>query len=163
VGEVGEVWTRNPDGHRAYYRDAEATARQWADGWLHTGDLGRLDADGYLYIVGRKKEVIVRGGMNVHADDVEAVLQAHPDVIEAAVVGVPHAVLGEEVAAYLVLEPGSATTADAVIDFAGRNLADYKVPRRVAVVPALPRNASGKVVKARLAAEAAREYGIAGR
>ena len=151
TGEVGEVWTRNPAGHREYYRDPEATARQWAGGWLHTGDLGHLDADGYLYIVGRKKEMIVRGGMNVYADDVEAVLQAHPDVVEAAVVGIPHAVLGEDVAAYVVLRPGSGTTAEGVVEFAGRNLADYKVPRRVVVVGELPRNASGKVVKARLA------------
>ena len=89
TGEVGEVLTRNPGGHREYYQDPEATARQWAGGWLHTGDLGHLDADGYLYIVGRKKEMIVRGGMNVYADDVEAALQAHPDVVEAAVVGHP--------------------------------------------------------------------------
>ena len=114
----GEVLTRNPGGHREYYRDADATARQWADGWLHTGDLGRLDADGYLYIVGRKKEMIVRGGMNVYADDVEAVLQAHPDVVEAAVVGIPHDVLGEDVAAWVVLRPGSEATAESVVDFA---------------------------------------------
>ena len=153
TGEVGEVLTRNPDGHREYYRDPEATARQWAGGWLHTGDLGRLDADGYLYIVGRKKEMIVRGGMNVYADDVEAVLQAHPDVLEAAVVGVPHDVLGEDVAAYVVLRPGTPTTPETVIEFAGRNLADYKVPRRVMAVGELPRNAGGKVVKARLGAD----------
>ena len=107
VGAVGEVLTRNPDGHREYYKDPEATARLWEGGWLHTGDLGYLDADGYLYIVGRKKEMIVRGGMNIYADDVEAALHAHPAVVEAAVVGVPHEVLGEDVAAYVVLRPGS--------------------------------------------------------
>jgi acyl-CoA synthetase (AMP-forming)/AMP-acid ligase II len=154
TGEVGEVLTRNPSGHREYYRDAEATARQWAGGWLHTGDLGRLDAEGYLYIVGRKKEMIVRGGMNVYADDVEAALQAHPDVVEAAVVGIPHDVLGEDVAAWVVLRPGSEATAEAVVDTARRSLADYKVPRRVVVVDELPRNASGKVVKSRLTAAA---------
>ena len=79
----------------------------WDGGWLHTGDLGHLDADGYLYIVGRKKEMVVRGGMNVYADDVEAVLQAHPEVVEAAVVGIPHEVLGEDIAAYVVLRPGA--------------------------------------------------------
>jgi len=154
TGEVGEVLTRNPDGHREYYRDPEATARQWEGGWLHTGDLGHLDADGYLYIVGRKKEMIVRGGMNVYADDVEAALHAHPDVVEAAVVGIPHPVLGEDVAAYIVLRPTSGTTAADVVEFAGRRLADYKVPRRVVVVTELPRNAGGKVVKAELASAA---------
>ena len=98
LGEVGEVITRNPAGHREYYKDPEATARMWEGGWLHTGDLGHLDADGYLTIVGRKKEMIVRGGMNVYTDDVEAALHAHPAVVEAAVVGVPHDVLGEDVA-----------------------------------------------------------------
>ena len=152
TGEVGEVLTRNPGGHREYYRDPAATARQWAGGWLHTGDLGHLDADVYLYIVGRKKEMIVRGGMNVYADDVEAALQAHPDVVEAAVAGIPHAVLGEDVAAWVVLRPGSGATAEAVVDFARQTLADYKVPRRVDVVVELPRNAGGKVVKSHLTA-----------
>jgi len=85
--------------------------------------------------------------MNVYADDVEAALQAHPDVVEAAVVGVPHAVLGEDVAAWVVLRPGAGATAEAVVDFARSTLADYKVPRRVVVVGELPRNAGGKVVK----------------
>ncbi len=151
TGTVGEVLTRNPAGHREYYRDPEATERQWEGGWLHTGDLGHLDAEGYLYIVGRKKEMIVRGGMNVYADDVEAALQAHPDVVEAAVVGIPHDVLGEDVAAYVVLRPGSGTTVVEVIAFAGGRLADYKVPRQVVAVDELPRNAGGKVVKAKLA------------
>ena len=151
TGEVGEVLTRNPGGHREYYRDPEATARQWEGGWLHTGDLGHLDADGYLFIVGRKKEMIVRGGMNVYADDVEAAIHAHPEVIEAAVVGIPHDVLGEDIAAYVVLQPASATTVDELLAFVGQRLADYKVPRRVVVVEALPRNAGGKVVKADLA------------
>jgi acyl-CoA synthetase (AMP-forming)/AMP-acid ligase II len=148
---VGEVLTLNPGGHREYYRDPEATARQWEGGWLHTGDLGRLDAEGYLFIVGRKKEMIVRGGMNVYADDVEAAIHAHPDVVEAAVVGIPHDVLGEDIAAYVVLQPASETTVEELLAFVGQRLADYKVPRRVVVVEALPRNAGGKVVKAALA------------
>ena len=152
VGAVGEVHTRNPDGHREYYKDPAATARLWEGGWLHTGDLGYLDADGYLFIVGRKKEMIVRGGMNIYADDVEAALHAHPAVIEAAVVGVPHEVLGEDVAAYVVLRSGSGITTEELTAFAGGRLADYKVPRRIHVVAELPRNAGGKVVKSRLAA-----------
>jgi acyl-CoA synthetase (AMP-forming)/AMP-acid ligase II len=151
TGEIGEVVTRNPDGHREYYRNPEATARTWEGGWLHTGDLGRLDADGYLYIVGRKKEVVVRGGMNVYADDVEAVLQAHPEVVEAAVVGVPHDVLGEDIAAYVVLRPGATVSTAELQGFAGERLADYKVPRQVHYLPALPRNPGGKVLKSQLA------------
>jgi acyl-CoA synthetase (AMP-forming)/AMP-acid ligase II len=154
TGEIGEVITRNPGGHREYYRTPEATARMWEGGWLHTGDLGYLDADGYLYIVGRKKEMVVRGGMNVYADDVEAVLQAHPEVVEAAVVGIPHEVLGEDIAAYVVLRPGATVSTAELQDFAGERLADYKVPRRVHYLPALPRNPGGKVLKSRLAGAA---------
>jgi acyl-CoA synthetase (AMP-forming)/AMP-acid ligase II len=151
VGEIGEVVTKNPAGHREYYRNPEATARMWEGGWLHTGDLGRLDADGYLYIVGRKKEMVVRGGMNVYADEVEAVLQAHPDVVEAAVVGIPHEVLGEDVAAYVVLRPASTASTAQLRSFAGERLADYKVPRQIHYLPALPRNPGGKVLKSQLA------------
>jgi acyl-CoA synthetase (AMP-forming)/AMP-acid ligase II len=151
VGEIGEVTTRNPKGHREYYRNPEATARMWEGGWLHTGDLGRLDADGYLYIVGRKKEMVVRGGMNVYADEVEAVLQAHPEVVEAAVIGVPHDVLGEDVAAYVALRPEATVSTAELRDFAGERLADYKVPRQIHYLPALPRNPGGKVLKSQLA------------
>ncbi len=150
IGTVGEVLTRNPKGHREYYKDPEATARMWEGGWLHTGDLGYLDREGYLFIVGRKKEVIVRGGLNVYSDDVEAVLQAHPAVVEAAVVGTPHDVLGEDVAAFVVLEPDRGVTADDLLEFARGRLADYAVPRSITCLAELPRNASGKVVKARL-------------
>jgi acyl-CoA synthetase (AMP-forming)/AMP-acid ligase II len=151
-GEVGEVITRNPNGHREYYKDPEATARMWEGGWLHTGDLGYLDAHGYLYIVGRKKEMIVRGGMNVYADDVEAALQAHPLVIEAAVVGVFHDVLGEDVAAYVVIREGETLSSEELQGFAGERLADYKVPRQVTFLAELPRNAGGKVLKSQLTA-----------
>ena len=152
IGSVGEVLTRNPAGHREYFRDPEATARQWDGGWLHTGDLGRLDDEGYLYIVGRKKDVIIRGGMNIYTDDVEAVLQAHPSVVEAAVVGVPHDVLGEDVAAFVVIRPDADLPLDELREFVRARLADYKVPRQVTVVSKLPRTASGKVVRSRLVA-----------
>ncbi len=105
--EVGELLVRNPGREREYFADPEATARTWRDGWLHSGDLARVDADGYLYIVGREKDVIIRGGNNVHAADVEAVLYEHPDVQEAAVAGVAHPVLGEDVGAWVVLGAGA--------------------------------------------------------
>jgi acyl-CoA synthetase (AMP-forming)/AMP-acid ligase II len=149
-GEVGEALLRLPGNHREYYRDPEATASTWDDGWLRTGDLARLDGDGFLYIVGRKKDVIIRGGNNVHAADVEAVLCEHPDVLEAAVVGIPHEVLGEDVAAVVVLAPGTRTTAQQLREHCISRMADYKVPRSIEITDELPKNATGKVLKARL-------------
>jgi len=149
-GETGEIVIRLEGRQREYYRDPEATSGTWKDGWLHTGDLGRMDDDGYLYIVGRKKDVIIRGGNNIHAADVEGVLKDHPGVLDAAVVGIPHQVLGEDVAAFVVLMPGSDATGDELRSHAAERLADYKVPRRIEIVDDLPRNATGKVLKAEL-------------
>jgi acyl-CoA synthetase (AMP-forming)/AMP-acid ligase II len=147
VGEVGEVLLRLPGHERRYYRDPEATGSTWKEGWLHTGDLGYLDTDGFLYISGRKKDVIVRGGNNVHANDVESVLLAHPDIAEAAVIGVPHPVLGEDVVGAVVLHPWATSTADDVVAHCAERLADYKTPRRIELLGSLPRNATGKVLK----------------
>ena len=105
---------RLPGRHREYFDDPEATAERWRDGWLVTGDLGRLDDDGYLYIVGRSKDVIIRGGNNIHAADVEHVLVQHADVAEVAVVGSAHPVLGEDVVAFVVLHPGAVADGDAL-------------------------------------------------
>ena len=149
-GEVGEVLLRMAGREREYYRNPEATAATWQGGWLHTGDLGRLDGDGYLYIVGRKKDVIIRGGNNIHAVDVEAVLHDHPAVVEAAVVGIPHPVLGEDVAAVVVVAPGTTVAVEELREHCAERLADYKVPRRIELADALPRNATGKVLKQEL-------------
>ena len=148
-GEIGEAVLRMDGRQREYYRDPEATAGTWKDGWLHSGDLARIDADGFLYIVGRKKDVIIRGGNNVHAVDIEAVLLDHPSVIEAGVVGVPHDVLGEDVAAVVVVVD-EAVTAEQLRDHCAARLADYKVPRRIEFADELPRNATGKILKEQL-------------
>lgn len=147
AGEIGELVVRNPGREREYFNDDSATAATWRDGWLHSGDLAYLDDDGFLYIVGRQKDVIIRGGNNVHAADVEAVLYEHPAVQEAAVAGVPHAVLGEDVGAWVVLAPGRTATAEELQAFCGERLSDYKVPRAWTFLAELPRNPTGKVVK----------------
>lgn len=150
-GEVGELLVRLPGKRREYYKDDGATAKTWtADGWLRTGDLAYLDDEGFVYIAGRIKDMIIRGGNNVYATDVEAVLLEHPDVREAAVVGIPHPVLGEDIAAFVVPKAGRSCTADDVLAFCAGRLADYKRPRKVWFVEELARNATGKVMKHRL-------------
>ena len=132
--EVGEVRLQMPGRQREYFRDPEATAETWQDGWLVTGDLGKLDEDGYLYIVGRSKDVIIRGGNNVHATDVEHALVQHDAVKEVAVVGAPHPVLGEDVVAFVVLHAGRRADAEELRAFGLEHLADYKVPRQFVFV-----------------------------
>jgi long-chain acyl-CoA synthetase len=149
--EVGELLTRMPGRQREYYKDEAATASTWtADGWLRSGDLGYLDEDGFLYLVGRKKDLIIRGGHNIYPTDVEAVLLEHGDVQEAAVIGVPHPVLGEDVCAFVVVRPGRTLAVDDLLAFCSERLADYKRPRQVHFVDELPRNATGKVMKHQL-------------
>ena len=150
-GEVGELLTRMPGRQREYYKDEAATAATWTeDGWLRSGDLAYLDDDGFLYIAGRKKDMIIRGGNNIYATDIEAVLLEHPSVREAAVVGVPHKVLGEDVGAFVVLRVGESLTAPELSAFCEERLADYKRPRQITFVDELPRNATGKVMKHKL-------------
>jgi len=149
-GEVGELLVSNPGKEREYFNDPEATASAWQDGWLHTGDLARLDEDGYLYVVGRIKDVIIRGGNNVHAGDVETVIAEFPGVQEVAVAGIPHPVLGEDVAAWVVPVPGTTLEESELKEFLAERLSDYKIPRKITIVESLPRNATGKVVKREL-------------
>jgi acyl-CoA synthetase (AMP-forming)/AMP-acid ligase II len=148
TGEVGEVTIRGTGAARSYAGKHAPADDPWVDGWLRSGDLGSLDADGHLWIVGRQKEIIIRGGHNVVPGEVEAALFEHPAVTEAAVSGVAHPVLGEDVAAWVVLRDSTHT--DELRTFLLDRLADYKVPRRITVVTALPRNESGKVMKSRL-------------
>jgi len=150
AGELGRIELHIPGRPREYLDDPGSTAETWVDGWLRTGDIGRLDEEGYLYISGRAKDVIIRGGNNIHAVDVENVIAAHPGVAEVAVVGVPHDVLGEDVVAVLVARPGVALDADDLRAHALEQLADFKVPRRWEFVDELPRNSAGKVLKNQL-------------
>ena len=146
-GTVGEIVTRGDHVMRGYWNDPEATAEAVRDGWLWTGDLGRMDADGYFTIVGRRKEMIIRGGENVYPKEIEEVLHRHPAVAEAAVVGLPDRQWGETVAAFVVLRDGAGPDAGALVDFARQRLAAFKVPSEVRFVEALPKTATGKVRK----------------
>ncbi len=156
-GEPGELWARGPNIMKGYYRDPEASAAVMRPGgWLATGDLARAEPDGAIHIVGRLKELIIRSGFNVFPVEVEAVLNAHPDVVHSAVVG-RSTVTDEEVVAFVELAPGARATAESLRDYAAASLAPYKRPAQVIVLDTLPVAANGKVLKGRLA-ELAREY-----
>jgi long-chain acyl-CoA synthetase len=159
-GEVGELAVRSgPPGRfatlRGYFNRPEETAAAIRDGWFHTGDLARRDADGYLYIVDRKKDMVLSGGFNVYSKEVEAVLATHPSVGEVAVIGVPDEVYGEAVAAFVEPSAAGARDAQALIEHCRAQLAGYKKPKHVFFVDALPRNSTGKVLKNELRAFAA--------
>jgi malonyl-CoA/methylmalonyl-CoA synthetase len=150
-GETGMIEVRGPNLFSGYWKMPRKTAEEMrADGFFITGDLGRVDADGYLHLVGRDKDLIISGGFNVYPREVESRIDALPGVRESAVIGVPHPDFGETVVAVVVPEPGARLTADAVSDGTAADLARFKQPRHVAIVAALPRNAMGKVQKARL-------------
>ena len=157
-GEPGEVCVRGETVMRGYLDDADATAAAFdADGFLHTGDLGVFDADGYLKIVGRIKDMFIVGGFNAYPAEIENLLLGHPEVAQAAVIGVPDERLGEVGMAFLVRRDGSSVTEDEIIAWSRDQMANFKVPRRVAFVDALPINATGKVVKDELRARALTE------
>ncbi|MCB0998248.1 MAG: acyl--CoA ligase [Acidimicrobiales bacterium] len=151
AGEVGEIWLKGPTVIKGYFNLPEATAAAFTDGWFHTGDAGRLDDEGYLYVVDRLKDVVIRGGENIYAAEVEAALYEHPDVTEAAIIGIPHPRLGEEVGAVVRVREGSTLSADDVRAHVGERLAAFKVPSQVWISgDELPRNATGKVLKRQL-------------
>jgi acyl-CoA synthetase (AMP-forming)/AMP-acid ligase II len=151
-GQVGEIAIRGARGPRTYFGTAEAGST-WEDGWLQSGDLGHVDADGFLWLTGRKKEMVIRGGHNIMPGEIEEVLFSHPSVVDAAVAGIPHEVLGEDVAAWVVLSATTDLNVEELRAFLLERLADYKVPRRITVIEALPRNEAGKVLKAQLVSE----------
>ena len=148
---VGELLVRGPNVVKGYWNKPEANAETFVDGWLHTGDLARIDADGFVEIVDRKKDMINRGGENVYCVEVESALAAHPAVLEVAVVGVPDEMMGEKVGAVIVVRPGPAPDANDILEFARTRLADFKVPQYLVMrQEPLARNPGGKVLKALL-------------
>jgi len=148
AGEVGEIEFRGPSVIPGYWEDPEATAEAIdGDGWLATGDLGYLDDDGYLFLVDRKKDLILRGGYSVYPREVEEALYEHPDVLEAAVIGLPDETLGEEVAAIVVVRPGTTPSAEDLQAWAKERVAAYKYPRQVIFVEELPKGPTGKILK----------------
>ncbi len=147
IGAVGELIIRGPGVMKGYLNQPEATAETLRGGWLHTGDLARMDEERYIYIVDRKKEMIIRGGYNVYPREIEEILYTHPDVLEAAVVGVPHPDLGEEVIAVVVLRQGACATPEELIQFVKGRVAPYKYPRRIQLVKELPKSHTGKILR----------------
>ncbi|MEV0666331.1 class I adenylate-forming enzyme family protein [Actinomadura luteofluorescens] len=154
TGEVGELLIKGPNVIKGYWNKPEATAAAFVDGWFHSGDLARLDADGFVYIVDRAKDMLIRGGENIYCAEVEAALYEHPAVADCAVIGVPHQVLGEEVGAVVVPRPGAAVSGRELREFLGGRIAAFKVPAHVWFrEEGLPRNPGGKILKTRLREE----------
>jgi len=148
IGEVGELWCRGPQVVREYWNKPEATAATFVDGWVKTGDLARLDPEGFCYIIDRAKDMLIRGGENIYCIEVENVLYDHPAVMDAALVGIPHKQLGEEPGAVVTLKPGSSATEAELRAFVAERLAAFKVPVKVVFWhETLPRNANGKIMK----------------
>jgi long-chain acyl-CoA synthetase len=153
VGEPGEIIIRGHNVMKGYYKRPEATAEAIRHGWFHTGDIGRRDEEGYLYILDRIKEMILRGGFNVYPREIEEVLMTHPAVSLTAVIGVPHESYGQEVKAFVILKEGVSITEDELIGWCKENMAGYKYPRLVEFRTSLPTTATGKVLKRELLAE----------
>ena len=146
-GEVGEIVLRSDGVMKEYWKKPEETARTMRGGWLHSGDMGRFDEDGWLYIVDRKKEMIIRGGENIYPKELEDVLYAHPKISEVAVIGIPDKKYGEEVMVCFVPDHGAELTSEEIIDYCKQNMASYKIPKYVKSMDYIPKNVIGKVTK----------------
>jgi acyl-CoA synthetase (AMP-forming)/AMP-acid ligase II len=149
-GEAGELLIRGGLAFKEYWNNPEATRKTIVNGWVHTGDVAKMDGEGYLYILDRIKDMINRGGEKIWSLEVENVLYRNPKVLEAVAVGVPDTIFGEEVKAVVVLKPGEKATPEEIQEFCGRHLAKFKVPKYVDFRDILPRNPAGKVIKAKL-------------
>jgi long-chain acyl-CoA synthetase len=153
VGETGELWVRGPNVVKGYWRKPEATKETFIDGWLRTGDIGKLDEEGFLTLVDRAKDMLIRGGENIYCIEVENALFEHPAVVDAAVVGIAHRTLGEEPAAVVTVRPGARANEAELRAFVAERLAAFKVPVKILFRDeVLPRNANGKILKSELRA-----------
>jgi long-chain acyl-CoA synthetase len=150
IGETGEICFKGPQVMMGYYKNPEETAKVLIDGWLYTGDIGFMDADGYVTIVDRKKDMIIASGFNIYPKEIDELLMTHPKVLEVCTIGVPDAYRGENVKTYIVVKPGQTLTEDEVKAFCRDSLAAYKVPKLVAFIDALPKSAVGKILRREL-------------
>ncbi len=149
--EVGELWVKGPNNCKAYWNKPEATAKTYIDGWVVTGDIGRIDEEGFVFLLDRAKDMLIRGGENIYCIEVESALYDHPAIMDAAVVGIPHKVLGEEVGAVVQVKPDMDVTADELRRFTAQKIAAFKVPVDIQIQrDPLPRNANGKIMKSEL-------------
>jgi len=147
-GEVGELWIKGPNVVKGYWHKPEATAQTFTNGWLHSGDLAKIDDEGFVYIVDRAKDMLIRGGENIYCVEVENALYQHPNVMDCTVVGVPHKILGEEVGTVIQLTPGAHLTAEGLQAFLRENLAGFMIPQYFLFKSEpLARNANGKILK----------------
>jgi long-chain acyl-CoA synthetase len=150
LGEEGEVIFKGPQMLQGYYNMPEETENSIRDGWFHTGDIGKLDEDGYLYIVDRKKDMIIAGGYNIYPRDIDEILFEHPKVMEACAVGVPDQYRGETVKAFIVVKPGETLTEEEMNAYCREKLAAYKVPKIYEFIDELPKSAVGKILRRKL-------------
>ena len=152
VNEVGELWVKGPNNCKAYWNKPEATAKTYIDGWVVTGDIGRIDEEGFVFLLDRAKDMLIRGGENIYCIEVESALYDHPAIMDAAVVGIPHKVLGEEVGAVVQVKPEmDVTHGRTARDSSSQKLAAFKVPIEIQIQrDPLPRNANGKIMKSDL-------------
>jgi long-chain acyl-CoA synthetase len=157
-GELGEIVMRGENILKGYYKNPEATANAFRNGWFHTGDVGYRDSEGFFFIVDRKTDMIIRGGENIYPREIDEVLYQHPAVAAAATIGVPDELYGEEVAAFVVLKDGLQVTEEDLINYCAENLADYKCPKSIRIVKDIPKGPTGKLLKRELA----RIYSTAG-
>ena len=160
TGETGEIIIRGHNIMKGYYKKPEANEEAFKGGWFHSGDVGRIDEDGYFYVVDRTKDMIIRGGFNVYPRELEEVLVTHPDVSLAAVIGIPDEEYGEEIMAYVIPKPGKIVNSDQIIGWCKNEMAAYKYPRIVEVVDQFPLGPSGKILKIELRQMAAQKLGV---